>query len=446
MSTIPSVRQFNDGRPKHGIAAAEVIGINAAIYAADRYVLKRDFYLKCWEQLRDNFRNPFVFDGDNFNTNFFAHPYHGSLYYNAARSLNVPMAWSSLYTLMGSLTWEFCAENERPAVNDVFSTVFGGITFGEVAHRITSALKFRRKCGNKQRIIHELVTAGINPMSTINRAVTGELWHADVYENSIQNIPMECSITAGLYSFKPQNSTRRTDGMLAFNIVYGDINDTENNKPFDYFDTNLCLVTSFRQDIVRNMNIASRLCAWQLHDGDNFKTHLALYSHYNYFDYDKKVGEGDNKEQLLQLTEAAAIGPSFAYTLPKVCDLSQQLHLSLIMMGGYTTDYYERGYNMGSGLSMKLNTDLKIGKRIHFDLKSEYYHLFTWKGIEEGSKGGDKGSADFIVIRPSIDVFISPNISIAGSAIWFYRNSHYKINPDIQKHYLDLRMGISYHL
>lgn len=80
-----------------------------------------------------------MWDNDQFSTNQFAHPYHGSLYFNSARTHGLNFWESCPYVLGGSLMWEFWGENEPAAINDVFSTTFGGIAIGEVLYR-TSAL------------------------------------------------------------------------------------------------------------------------------------------------------------------------------------------------------------------------------------------------------------------------------------------------------------------
>ena len=64
----------------------------------------------------------FCMDNDQFSTNLFAHPYHGNLYFNAARSNGLTFWESAPYAFAGSLMWEIAAEVEPPAINDLMAT------------------------------------------------------------------------------------------------------------------------------------------------------------------------------------------------------------------------------------------------------------------------------------------------------------------------------------
>ena len=95
--------------PKHKypwIAAAEVTGINVFVHCFDRWALKSDFAQTTWKSIGHNFETGFVWDNDYFITNLFAHPYHGNLYYNSARSNGLNFWQSTPFALGGSLMWE----------------------------------------------------------------------------------------------------------------------------------------------------------------------------------------------------------------------------------------------------------------------------------------------------------------------------------------------------
>ena len=67
-------------------AAAEVTGINVGVHLFDRFVLNEEFSQTTLRTLKRNFTDGMVWDNDFFITNLFAHPYHGNLYFNAART------------------------------------------------------------------------------------------------------------------------------------------------------------------------------------------------------------------------------------------------------------------------------------------------------------------------------------------------------------------------
>ena len=77
------------------LAASEVIGINMGVWAFDRYVIKGSFAYISLNSMKNNLREGFHWDNDKFATNLFHHPYHGSLYYNSARSNGLNLMYQS---------------------------------------------------------------------------------------------------------------------------------------------------------------------------------------------------------------------------------------------------------------------------------------------------------------------------------------------------------------
>ena len=69
-------------RPPVWRPLAEVFAVNVGVWAFDRFVLDSDFSQISPKTMWHNIRHGFVWDNDKFSTNLFAHPYHGSLYFN----------------------------------------------------------------------------------------------------------------------------------------------------------------------------------------------------------------------------------------------------------------------------------------------------------------------------------------------------------------------------
>ena len=118
-------------------ALAEVTGINIGVQLFDRWALNSDFAQTTLNSLKHNFTDGMVWDNDFFITNMFAHPYHGNLYFNAARTNGLTFWESAPYSLLGSAMWEFLGETEPPAINDIIATTCGGIAIGEMTHRLS---------------------------------------------------------------------------------------------------------------------------------------------------------------------------------------------------------------------------------------------------------------------------------------------------------------------
>jgi hypothetical protein len=89
--------------------------------------------------VKKNLKHKFLWDNDNFDTNLFAHPYCGRLYFNEAQSNGLNFWQSIPFAVGGSYLWEMVCEKQPPSLNDIdiIATPIGGIALGEMTHRIS---------------------------------------------------------------------------------------------------------------------------------------------------------------------------------------------------------------------------------------------------------------------------------------------------------------------
>ncbi|HAB53602.1 MAG TPA: hypothetical protein DCE80_15750, partial [Ignavibacteriales bacterium] len=92
------------------LPAVEVIGLNFGVWAYHRYLSKEGWSAISWNSVKNNFNTGFVWDVDGYLINQFWHPYHGSNYYNTARSNGLGFWESAPYAFGGSLMWEYFME------------------------------------------------------------------------------------------------------------------------------------------------------------------------------------------------------------------------------------------------------------------------------------------------------------------------------------------------
>src|SRR5690242_1774820 len=132
--------ETGDGK-SYIIPAAEVAAFIAALNFVDRNVLRdwRDYDVT-GESISRNLHTTPVFDRDPFSVNQIGHPYQGSVYYGLARSAGLSYWESLLYTIGGSVIWEFAGETTPPSINDMVTTGIGGSFVGEAAFRMASLL------------------------------------------------------------------------------------------------------------------------------------------------------------------------------------------------------------------------------------------------------------------------------------------------------------------
>ena len=155
-----------DGSPNFGRAAVEVFGLNALVWSYDRFIREggeNPVFRIGFNSWQENLETGWTWDDNNFTTNQYAHPYHGNLYYNAARS-NGYTFWQSVpFAFAGSLMWEYFGEVHNPAMNDWISTSMGGIALGEIFHRLATTVRDNTATGSS-RNWRELGGFAIDPV------------------------------------------------------------------------------------------------------------------------------------------------------------------------------------------------------------------------------------------------------------------------------------------
>ena len=449
-------------------ALAEVTGINAFVHLFDRFAANQDYAQTTLNSWKKNLRSTPVWDNDQFSTNLFMHPYHGNLYFNAARSQGLNFWESAPFSLLGSLQWEYFGETEPPALNDMIATTFGGICIGEIANRVSRIFLNDSKRG-WNRFLREALATVVNPIGEMKRIATGDAWRVrnshNLYHDYERN-PIDLSVSIGDHYLADNGALFRGEhnAYTTFYMEYGDpINKGDYNHPFDFFDAEATFVFSGNQPFINQVHLMGRLWSTPMIDNRHMNAEFGIYQHFDYFD-SSPVKEGSDLTPY-RISEAAAFGPGVIYQLPNVGMLSrleQRIFLNGILLGGTKTDYYniiDRDYNMGSGFSFKSKTHLELRNFGRFILHAQYYRIFTWKGYKQEdlenashetllylNAQGDKGNSGLLVINPMTEIDIHKNISLFLSGAYFNRRTHYANYDDIHAHTFHVNLGLTCHL
>ena len=460
-----SLMAFGEVKKRPWLAVAEVTGINVLVHLFDRWALNADFAQTTFHSWGENFKNGFVWDNDQFSTNLFAHPYHGNLYFNAARSQGLTFWESAPMAMLGSLEWEFLGEREPPAINDLIATTCGGMAIGEITNRISRLFLDDSKRG-WPRFWRELGAAAFNPMGALKRIATGDAStvRTDHYLYHDYNAtPVLISISAGDRFLADEGSNFRGEHNPYINLSmqYGSpVNEDEQNAPYDFFESEMIFGLSSNQPLINQLHLMGRLWSTPLIERKNVKAEIGIYQHFDYFD-SKPVKDGSDLTPY-RISEAAAFGAGAIIQMPEVGMLSfleQRVFLNGILLGGTKSDYYsfiDRDYNMGSGFSVKSKTHLELRHFGRFLLNAHYYRIYTWKGYEQKdlsnvdplhlNSQGDKGNAALFVINPIAEFDIKKNLSIVFSTSYYARRTHYKYYDDVKANTFEFRLGATVYL
>ena len=448
-------------------AAAEATGINVGVQLFDRYALNSDFAQTTLNSLKRNFTDGMVWDNDFFTTNLFAHPYHGNLYFNAARSNGLSFWESAPYALGGSAMWEFLGETEPPAINDVIATTCGGIAIGEMTHRLSRTVLDDRDRGGS-RFLREAAATIINPIQGLHRIFSGDAWRvrSDHYRyHDFSKIPVDMSFSVGWRYLADNGALFRGIHAPYVNItlMYGTPVDGERHTtPYDFFDLEMNAAFGGGQPFVNTLNIVGRLWSTPILDKKDMAGEFGIYQHFNYYDA-KPIKDGSELTPY-RISEAAGFGPGFILSLPQtgaMTKLEQRIFMSGILLGGTKSDYFnviERDYNMGSGFSVKSKTQIEFGKFGRFMLNAKYFRIYTWKGYEDkdlqafadGTKDlhylnvqGDRSNAMLLVVNPVMEMHLAKQWSVTLSGAYYSRRTFYKYHDMVKANTFETKLGLT---
>lgn len=443
-------------------AALEAFAINVGVQCFDQFVMNEEFAKISFHSIKHNIETGFVWDNDQFSTNLFAHPYHGGLYFNAARSHGMNFWESVPYSFCGSLMWETTCEIEPPAINDLMATTFGGIAIGEVTHRVSN-LVFDDRLSGFPRFMREFLGTLICPIKGLNRILSGDAWRVrgKYYKyHDYQRCPVSFFASAGYRYLADNNTLFRGEGnpYVRFNLVYGDPFDGETTKPYDYFTLDATFGLSSNQPLITGLHLLGRLWSVPVEVSKGTEMEFGIFQHFNYYD-SQPVKDGTSLVPY-RISEAASFGPGIIYRFPQVGNLTrfeQRVFLDGILLGGSLTDYYnviDRDYNMGSGYSVKAISFMEFGKVATFQIGADYYRIFTWKGYEGKDLAttdplylnaqGDKGNASLLVLNARFGLALSNRLNLDFNVSNYWRDTHYSYHDDVKSKTFDMSLGLQY--
>jgi hypothetical protein len=416
----------HDSTKHFWLAVGELAIIEFIPWAAAKWV-------RTWEDPADNWANVtadswwnniskgWEYDGDAFLTNYFAHPYHGSLYFNAGRQNGYNFWESTAWAATGSALWEFFGETFRPAFNDWVNTTVNGITLGEILHRLSVVVTDNTATGSR-RVWLEIGGALINPVRGFNRLITGET--ARVYPNPDDRKPDD-------FVFKFDAGVRRIDekgngdefatkgqqeGILAIDFYYGNIMKEDPRTPFSSFTLSAAIGT--RGSALTRLQGRGNLFGWDLKKKKPLQHRFISTLNYNYFSNTGFIYGGTSTVQ--QIFSRFAIGEK--------TNIVTNVGAEFILMGATPTDYFEdvegRNYDFGPGAGINLAGTVRSG--VWDIVKLQYTSKWIWTQSEPADS---KHHLHFLFLNggyPITDYFL-----IGAGAGVYWRNSAYNYPTEI---------------
>ncbi|MBN1300648.1 MAG: DUF3943 domain-containing protein [Melioribacteraceae bacterium] len=417
----------NKNGKNYWLPAVEIFGLNITVWSYSKFISKEGFADISWATMENNLKTGFVWDNDRFLMNQFFHPFHGSNYFNAARSNGLSF-WESIpYTISGSLMWEYFMEREPPSFNDLINTSISGITLGEISNRVSNLIIDESTSGF-ERFLREFSSSLINPMQGFNRMISGKMWRSG---NSNERSEFTFVFSTGVHNvFLDRDfDNRKTYATLRGNLIYGNQFDVDaHKKPFDYFSLHA------EYSIAEGDDIVGILASGVLFDG-KFKL---FKSSRNIFGLYKEIDILLN--DVYQLTATSVTGQIInTIDFSDKTKMENYLGLSAIIMGGTNSKYsnYEgKDYNFGPGASAKIGIRIIAANSLEIYSNYKRYWLHTVSGA--------KGEEFVGLLITGISKSVYDKASLGLEFLLYERYGEYEKYPDYISSNTALRLYVKY--
>ena len=408
---------------RFGFAAGTVVLLEALPWTVNRYLNKSEFAFISIDTVRENLQTGFTYDRDSFHTDQSSHPFHGSLFYNAARSNGYSFWESGAFAFAGSFAWEIGMESEPPAFNDLVNTTLGGMDKGEVFHRLATLLRDNTARG-KSRFWRELGAAALDPAGAFTRLLNGEL--NKYTENPPDRVPTRFVVNLEAF-FRTRvgslvGEENNNQGGAEFRARYGDPFDGEHHTPFEYFDVALTLTYPASAFISRAESrgvLTDRI----LDCGGKSKQRIALLLHFNYYD-NAPVAYG---------AESFDLDHQLLLPLAHDVELRTEAGISASPLAALQVDYLDLatlifGRSFDYGPTAGLHAAARL-RRHEIDLVKLSWGLF-WQSTLDGVSDGSRVHS--LAAEARLPLF-HERFSVGAEWSWINRMTSYDILPSIDK-------------
>jgi hypothetical protein len=399
----------------------EVNLVNLIPYSFSRYVSHSKYGEVSLSSIGENLGNGWWWDQDPFLVNQIGHPYQGSLYFGSGRSLGYGYYGSTLVTAAGSFLWEEFGETQRPSINDLIDTTFGGSALGEMSYRLHVAASRA----------HPLLGLILSPIAWVNEKVfglkpEGHFHGLDEGESSISVGPLHS--TKALDSHRGEDSSESEfGGELDLHLVYGKTYGLRATVPFECFDQRIeaAVTPSY---YVFSFFSEGFLYSWAPCDDALERTSFGPAMNYDFV-----LGSDIN-------FAANTLGLSIKHerNFPGGWRTRSQIHLGAVVLGA--TDYIylrnekapplesdeedRRDYDYGAGEAGKLAFSVTKGDMGELGLRLALYNLVTIPGTVP--RFGSEGDSLIGLASLSYDLPLSKSLSAEVSDDGYVKLGFYK--------------------
>ena len=263
------------------IPALEIVAFDLTLSNFNRLTSGVDDYDVSFHSIERNLRGPWVVDNDPFSTNQFAHPYQGSIYHTAARSMGLNYWQASALTFAGSAWWEITGEKTPPSKNDQVASGIAGSFFGEPLFRMAHLVGDHSSVPAAWR---PWLASAISPAVGVNRLAFGPRDYGAEFDDhdpayySRLHVGGNHAVHA---DFASSDRVRTNEAQVDYQMDYGLPGKPgyTYNRPFDYFNFEAVLSSANGvENLTSNGMLVGDHFAW----GDGVRGIAGIYGGYEY--------------------------------------------------------------------------------------------------------------------------------------------------------------------
>ena len=438
----------------------ESLAINFGVWGYDHFIRNEGWADVDIHNIRHNLKCTWVLDHDSYSGNQFSHPFHGSIFYNAARYHGHTYYESALYPLIGSCVWEYFCETNEPSYNDFLSTGIGGSALGEATYRVSDIVYDNTKRGFN-RVIRELVGGLLNPARGFHRMFSGEMFRVshDTRGKRVSPEPFSLDVGVGYRHIKEMRHERREKHIpyIDFLLTYGEHFDGKTrHKPYDFFRLYAQLNLSGDDPTFSDIDLRGRILSHQFSSPCGWRFDTGLYQVYKYVDNYGVNGKTKSRMKAGDFSfvnEACSFGWGFyAEKESRKISFSNDFMADAVAFGGTMADHFTpRTYNFASGLSIRNEMRFCINNRIVVGDEFYFARMYMFKGSKTGDPDdynrwywGDKGNTSIFRNKAYLHLFLNNVLKLNAEHTLFYRRANYEVYPSHHGKSYELRLGLIY--
>ena len=413
--------------------AGELMAVQFVPWGFTKWVTKGEWSNISPSTWADNLKFPWQWDNNDFNNNQFAHPYHGSLYFNTGRTNGYDFWHSAPWAFAGSLMWELFGESWAPAPNDLANTTLGGITLGEMLFRFSSLTLDNRATGSN-RVVREVGATLINPVRGFNRLVRGEMGRISETPPDWRPSWIQASMDVGYRRFSTSTSLSDPDAVdqafVQFSVFYGDQIADLQREPFSAFQVVGTLASrSEGQKALQELRVRGSLGAKPLGSGGERKM-LAAFMTYEYLSNPviEFGAQGFQGGIVLAPSDSAKRFRFYGEAMARVNPIAA-------IRSDYFVTAEGRDYDYGVGLGARLEGRALWQGKGTVRLSGGY----MWLGVLSGFPG----EHHLWTLSAEARGYLHGKFGVGAGYNRLWRRSNYTFNPHVQEDLSEARLFLS---